>query len=141
MLPLLARASPDCAVLVLTLGAALIALELNRPGWILPGSLGLLLALLAAASLALHHPSATAALSAVAFLALLVFPAWRKRLSWPFAVSATIGLILAIAELLPAVPGPRISAWAAVTSGLVLGAGTTVLTGIARRACQNKGLD
>ena len=141
MLPLLATLSPNAAVLILTLGLTLTALELNRPGSILPGAIGLLLALFATASLATHHPQTKAVLWIVALIVLLMLGARGKRESLILAAALTTGLIFSIYELLPAVPGQRVSAWAAVLSGLILGAGTTVLTGIARRARQNKGLD
>ena len=43
--------SPDAAIVVLTMGVLLIYVELNRPGWILPGAAGLLATLFAGASL------------------------------------------------------------------------------------------
>jgi membrane-bound ClpP family serine protease len=141
MLPLLATLSPNAAILILTLGLMLIALELNRPGSILPGAIGLLLTLLAAASLATRHPQTKATLWIVASFVLLMLAARGKRESLLLVAAITTGLIFSIFELLPAVPGQRVSAWAAVLSGLILGAGTIVLTGIARRARQNKGLD
>ena len=141
MLPLLATLSPNAAVLILTLGLTLIALELNRPGSILPGAIGLLLTLLAAASLATRHPQRKAVVWIVAFLVLLMLCTRGKRESLVLAAAITAGLIFSICGLLPAVPGQRVSTWAAVLSGLILGAGTIVLTGIARRARQNKGLD
>lgn len=140
MLPLLFSLSPNAAFLILTLGLALIAVELNRPGSILPGALGLLLALLAAASLYSRHPSTVAALEIGACIALMIFGE-RLRLHWIVIALATVPLIVAIVYLIPPDHGPRISAWVAVICGLVLGAGTILLTGIARRARQNKGLD
>jgi membrane-bound ClpP family serine protease len=140
MLPLLSALSPNAAILILTLGVALIAVELNRPGWILPGALGLLLALLASASIYSRHPSAEAAFGIAACIALMLLRP-RTRLHWLVIALATIPLIALIANLLPPIPGPEISAWAALASGLILGAGTIVLTAIARRARRNKGLD
>jgi membrane-bound ClpP family serine protease len=143
MLPWLTGLSPNLAVLLLTLGLAFLAVELNRPGWIVPGALGLVLSLLSTASLLSHHPSADAALGALLCLALLAARAWRSsgRLTWTFAALVTIPLIFTIRTLIPPLPGPEISPWAAVLCGLALGIGTTVLTRIARRARQNKGLD
>jgi membrane-bound serine protease (ClpP class) len=140
MLPLLLALSPDAALLILTLGLALIAVELNRPGSIVPGALGLLLALLAAASLYARHPSTEAALEIAACLALMIFGG-RLRLHWIVIALATIPLIVAIVYLIPPNHGPRVSTWVAVVCGLILGAGTILLTRIARRARQNKGLD
>lgn len=144
MLPLLSTLSPNAAILILTLGLVLIAVEINRPGWILPGAVGLLLALLASASLYSRHPSAEAALEIAACVALMLFRD-RIRLHWLVAALATIPLILAIAHLIPPIPGqgitPEISPLISAVCGLILGAGTIVLTAIARRARQNKGLD
>jgi membrane-bound serine protease (ClpP class) len=140
MLPLLTALSPDAAVLILTTGLALVTVELNRPGSILPGTVGLLLSLLAAASLARHHPRPEPVLLFLASMALLLVQA-RRRLLWIIPAVATILLILALATFLPPTVQPGISPWIALLCGLFLGAGTTVLTGIARRARQNKGLD
>jgi membrane-bound ClpP family serine protease len=140
MLPLLATLSPNAAILILTAGLALVALELNRPGSILPGGLGLLLTLLAAASLAQHHPRPEPVLQFIASMALLLLQA-RRTLLWIIPASATILLILAMGTLLPRTMQPGISLWSALLCGLFLGTGTTVLTRIARRARQNKGLD
>ena len=140
MLPLLTALSPNAGVLILTAGLALIALELNRPGSILPGALGLLLTLLAAASLEQYHPRTEPVLQFIASMALLLLQA-RRTLLWILPASATILLILSMGRLLPQTVQPAISPWAALLCGLFLGAGITVLTRIARRARQNKGLD
>lgn len=140
MLPLLATLSPNAAVLIFTAGIALIALELNRPGSILPGAAGLLLTLLAAASLWPRHPAGIAVLQILVSMAVLLLQT-RRTLLWVLPVSATILLIYSIARLLPAATEPGISFWIALLSGLILGTGTTVLTRIAHRARQNKGLD
>lgn len=140
MLPLLATLSPNAAVLVFTVGVALIAIELNRPGSILPGAAGMLFVLLAAASLWPRHPSAGAALQILLSMAVLLLQT-RRRLFWLLPLSAMILLIYSIATLLPANAEQSISLWIAVLCGMFLSAGTTVLTRIARRARQNKGLD
>lgn len=140
MLPLLSTLSPNAAILTLTAGLALIALELNRPGSVLPGAIGLLLSLLAAASLAEHHPRPAPILLFIASMAVLLWQA-RRTLLWIIPAGATIVLILSMARLLPTTPKPGISPWIAFPCGLALGAGITVLTRIARRARQNKGLD
>jgi hypothetical protein len=140
MLPLLATLSPNAAVLILTAGLALIALELNRPGSVLPGASGLLLTLLAMASLSLHHPRpGPAMLIAVSMVVLLL--QFRRALLWPIPSGATILLCFSIATLLPPGMIPAIGPWIAVPCGLILGVGITLLTRIARRARQNKGLD
>jgi membrane-bound ClpP family serine protease len=140
MLPLLATLSPNAAILIFTVGVALIAVELNRPGSILPGAIGLLLTLLAAASLWPRHPNPAAVLQIIGSMAVLLVQV-RRTVVWLVSAAATMLLIVSITKLLPSATEPRISLWTALVSGLVLGAGTTVLTRIARRARQNKGLD
>lgn len=139
MIPLLSALSPTAAILLLTVGLALIALELNRPGSILPGATGLLLTLLATASLAHLHPHPAVVVLLVLCLALLLLQL-RRSLHWILAAAATLGLIFALLRLLPA-DQPQPSPIVAILCGLILGAGTTVLTRIARRARLNKGLD
>jgi membrane-bound ClpP family serine protease len=140
MLPLLSTVSPNAAVLILTAGIALIAVELNRPGSVLFGALGLLFSLLAAASLVSHHPRPEPVVQFIASMALLLSQA-RRPLLWIIPAIATILLVLSMDMLLPAAANPGISTWVALLCGLFLGTGTTVLTRIARRARQNKGLD
>jgi hypothetical protein len=62
-------------------------------------------------------------------------------MAWWMAAVCTVLLILSIRTLVPPVPGPKINAWTSAGCGLLAGAGTSVLTRIARRARQNKGLD
>lgn len=140
MLSLLSNLSPNTAVLILTAGLALIALELNRPGSIVPGASGLLLSLLAAASLGRHHPRPEA-VAGVTFCVALLLLQLRREVSLIVVICAAVTLLVAICHMFPPVPGPTISAWAAVLSSLVIAVGTTVLTGVARRARRNKGLD
>lgn len=140
MLPLLTALSPNAAILILTAGLALVALELNRPGSILPGAVGLLLALLAAASLSQHRPRPEPVLQFVVSMVLLLLQA-RRPLLWIIPASATILLILSMGTLLPSTVQPGISPWVALLCGVFLGTGTTLLTRIAQRARQNKGLD
>lgn len=139
MLPLLATLPPDGAILILTLGIALIAVELNRPGWILPGAAGLLLTLLAAASLSQHALAPLWAVGSLLFVSILLVQA-RRTLHLSLAVASMVLLILCLKRLIVP-PGPPISTWVALICGTLLGAGTTVLTRVARRARQNKGLD
>lgn len=140
MLPLLATLSPNIAILLFTVGVALIAVELNRPGTIFPGAFGVLLTLLAGASLWLRHPGAASVLQIILSMAVLLLQT-RRMLHWLLPLSATILLIYSIATLLPATAQPGINPWTAVLCGVILGGGTTVLTRVARRARQNKGLD
>lgn len=134
MLPVLSSLSPNAAVLLLTLGIALIAVELNRPGWILAGALGVLTTLLAAAAILARHGSVPglALLAAAAIILLL-----QLRLDVPLWIALLGGAAGVIA--LTILPGVQVAV--ALWCGLVLAAGTIVLTRIARRARQNKGLD
>ncbi|HEY4008854.1 MAG TPA: hypothetical protein VGM11_01800 [Acidobacteriaceae bacterium] len=140
MLPLFNDLTPNAAILLLTLGIALIAVELNRPGWITPGAVGLLLTLLAAASLRQHHPRSAPAILAVASMAFLFLQA-RRPMTWIIPACLSVVLVLALTALLPRSAQPGISPFIALLCGVTLAAGTTVLTRIARRARQNKGLD
>lgn len=140
MIALLATLSPNVALLIVALAAALIAVELNRPGSILPGAAGLLLLLLAAASLWQRQPSWLAVAGSIVSMALLLFQA-RRPLHLLVILVLTILLIGCFIRLFPRSAMGRINPAMAVVCGAILGAGTTVLTRIARRARQNKGLD
>ena len=118
----LARLGPDAAVLLLTLGLLLVWLELNRPGWILPGALGLLFVLLATAA------------------ALLLLDLLRPTPS-AVALAAILALVLGLLRLVVAPAPPRVHLATAIACGLLLGGSTSVLTRIARRARANKALD
>jgi len=140
MLPLLQTLSPNAALLILSLGVALIALEFNRPGSIAPGSIGLLLTLLAAAALSHRHPSPAAAAGSLASMALFLFQA-RRPLHWFVIVALMILLVGCFIRLIPPSTGEPVSMPVAILCGVFLAAGTTLLTRIARSARQNKGLD
>jgi membrane-bound serine protease (ClpP class) len=131
----LARITPDQAILLLTAGVLLIYLELNRPGWIIPGALGLLATLLAIATLSQTSSSPVAAVLCISAVALLAV-SLRKAAPTLVAAAATLTLTLGFTEL-----NPGIHHLVAVPCGLLLGVGTSVLTHIARRARANKGLD
>jgi len=127
--------SADRAVLLLTLGVLLIYVEMNRPGWIVPGALGLAAALVALAALAeggVRPPAAVLCASSVVVFAVGL----RRSVPWIVPAAATLALTLGLAQI-----NPRIHAVLAVPCGLVLGVGTSLLTRIARRARVNKGLD
>ena len=125
---------------MLTRGIALIYYELNRPGSILPGSLGLLTVLLSLAVVARHgvNPVAVALiLSGVALLTLSLLRPTPMLLS----LAATVALIAGLRWLPRYSCCSAVHTWMAVACGVSLGAGTSVLTRIARRARVNKGLD
>lgn len=140
MLPLLATLSPNVALFIVTFAVALIALELNRPGSILPGAAGFLLALLAAASLWQRQPSAIAVAGSIVSMAILLFQA-RRQFHLSLIVAFTALLVGCFIRLLPRSATQRINPAIAIVCGTLLGVGITVLTRIARRARQNKGLD
>lgn len=132
--------SPNAAVVLLSIGLALIAIELNRPGSILPGPLGLLVSLLAIASLLGRHPQIWAVVVLVLGSATLLaqlrtnLPAWAASL-------ATLALFCGFLWLFPFGASGCVHPAVAALCAFFLGAGTTVLTRIARRARVNKGLD
>ncbi|HTV09041.1 MAG TPA: hypothetical protein VMD97_08380 [Candidatus Aquilonibacter sp.] len=134
MLPLLAALSPNAAIVILTIGLILVAIELNRPGMILPGAVGLLFTLVALAVLLHDRPRPLAFGLFLAAATVLLLQLRRNVAVWIVCLGTAAG-ILGLALL------PRASLPVALSCGLVLGTGTTVLTRIARRARQNKGLD
>ena len=128
------RLTPNHALLVLTLGILLIYVELNRPGRVIPGAIGLLLTLLPIPSL-LDSSYPPALLLLLATSIALIALGLRRTVHPIVFAAATLGLILAFSAL----KGVH---WAiAASCGLILGAGTSILTRIARRARLNKGLD
>jgi hypothetical protein len=114
--------SPDRAILLLCVGVLLLYVELNRPGWIIPGAAGVLALLLAIASLAHNGVQMLAVL--MCMMAAMMFAA------------ATLTLVLGLCWLTP-----DAHARVAVPCGIMLGVGTSLLTRIAHRARVNKGLD
>ncbi|HEX4156178.1 MAG TPA: hypothetical protein VHY48_11245 [Acidobacteriaceae bacterium] len=135
MTALLTALPPDAAILLLTCGLVLIALELNRPGSILPGALGLLLALLACAALAHRRPDPLA-IGLLLISALILLLQSRRRIPPWIPCLATAAAIVGLVRI---VPGVHLAT--AVLCGLLLGVGTILLTRIALRARLNKGLD
>lgn len=139
-MPSLAALSPDAAILALAAGLALIAWELNRPGSILPGASGLLIALLAASSLLRRHPQPWA-VSLVLLGAAILLLQLRRTVPLGAAALTCVALLFGFLHLLPPTAPVRIHPLVALLCAIFLGAGTTVLTRIARRARLNKGLD
>ena len=130
---------PDAALLVLTLGVLLIYVELNRPGWVVPGAVGLTAALFGVASLARVgvNPGAVALVgTAVVLLGLGL----RRRTPVVVDVAATLALVLGFVHLVTR-RRDGIGAGIAGGCGMLLGGSTSILTRIARRARSNKGLD
>jgi membrane-bound serine protease (ClpP class) len=130
--------TPDAALLLLTCGLLLIYVELNRPGWIVAGALGLLTTLLALATLAGFRLNGSA-------LALICAAAavWLLNLVRPVPlaalIAATLALILGFVRLTVHGSGPlQVQPAVAVVCGLTIGVPTSLLTHIARRARSNK---
>ena len=124
------------AVLLLTAGIALIYVELNRPGRVVPGALGVLVTLLAAAALVQHGVRGEGVLlltvSAIVLAGDLVRPT-----GIPLAVVSAAALCIGLHELVGG-DGSTVTWPVAVGCGLAIGAGTSALTRIARRARVNK---
>lgn len=131
---------PNTALLLLTAGIALIYWELNRPGSILPGSLGLIASLLAIANFVSRNISAAGALLILCAISLLLVELLRPT-PRIVAVAATLALVLGFRSLLTPTCCPSITLPFAAGCGVAIGAGTSYLTRIARRARVNKGLD
>ncbi|HEY4354703.1 MAG TPA: hypothetical protein VGN16_03070 [Acidobacteriaceae bacterium] len=137
--PFLSR-SPDAAVLTATAGILLGYVEFNRPGLILPGSLGLLAILLAAAGL-FHTHLTLFGLVCLALTAGLLLVSLKRAFSPWLALAATAGITLGCWRLVDGPGGLRVHPATALFAGILLGPGTSLLTAIARRARTNKGLD
>ena len=129
--------SPDAAVATLSLGILLLYVELNRPGRIVPGAIGLLLTLLAAAPLLTNHRNPNAIILLIAAAAFLSLGLRRESNPW-IAAAATLNLIVGFGLLRAS---PAVHPLVAIVCGTILGVGTYLLTRIARRARTNKGLD
>ncbi|HLI77681.1 MAG TPA: hypothetical protein VKV02_12090 [Acidobacteriaceae bacterium] len=114
--------SPDAAVCLATAGLCLIALELNRPGLILPGSIGLLLVLFGMDALR-HHPCRPWAACLVSISALLLALNWWKRLPLAVLIASPVAAILGVRFLLE--PGQQAAVHTPVA--IVCGAGFGLL--------------
>jgi membrane-bound serine protease (ClpP class) len=127
--------TPDIALIALTIGILLIYVELNRPGRILPGALGLLLALLAMPSLFANGIHSVALPLLLGTSVIILALGLRCKVHIIASVAATIGLALSF----NAIEGVHTAF--AIASGLLLGVTSSLLAHIARRARANKGLD
>ena len=136
--PTAAHLSPSAAVLLFTLGILLIYLELNRPGRVIPGALGLLATLFAVAAFLLHAPVSTPGLVLVAvgfaLLGLDVLVPYAGIVAL-LATATLVGGFTFLVFAPPLLAAPRVIA---TLCGGVLGVGTSVLTRLARRARTNK---
>ena len=139
-----AGATPDGAVMLATLGLALIFFELNRPGRILPGAAGLLLTLLASSAVGRFGVRSWAVLLLVCCAATLLANLWR-RLPLLCLVACTcvlgVGLRFLVASGSPAGSSRQVSTPVAVLCGGLLGTASATLTRVAYRARRSKALD
>jgi len=132
--------SPDAAILLATVGILLIYLELNRPGFVIPGAVGLLLTLLAIAALLPQHFNPIALVLIACAIILLGVDLLRPTPRFvPLGTAALLSL--GFFFLLSYPTSQPVHLPIAVSCGLILGAGTSLLTRVARRARANKGLD
>jgi membrane-bound serine protease (ClpP class) len=132
MLPL----APDAAIVCLTLGVALIYWELNRPGGILPGALGLLLFLYAISAFNRAGLQPTALVLVVSATVLLAL-GLRYPLPAIVSIASTSALILGL-YLLVRLPFSSLHAATSLLCGLFLGTASARLVDIARLARRNK---
>jgi membrane-bound serine protease (ClpP class) len=132
--------SPDGVLVLFTFSLLLIYLEFNRPGSILFGAVGLLGTLLSIAAFSRFVLSPVGVVLLFTAIALL-----GRDLVRPthilVSVAAVLALILGYTQLVAGPDGKHIHAALAVVCGVILGAGTSVLTRIARRARTNKRID
>jgi membrane-bound ClpP family serine protease len=128
---LLARLPVDAALALFAVGLLLISVELNRPGRVIPGAVGLLLALLACARLGAAHPRPAALVLLATAAALLVVELVRAT-HWAVALAAA--LVLGFREL----TAPALGWMICILCGVGLGGTTALLTRVARRAKANK---
>ncbi|MFP5234071.1 MAG: hypothetical protein ACLGQX_15825 [Acidobacteriota bacterium] len=132
--------SPDMALLLVTLGVLLIYLELNRPGWIWSLAAGILAVLLGAAALGQRELNPAALGLVLVAIALLLLNLLRP-LQTSVLLAATLAIVFGFMHLVLAPAAEGVHTVTAAGCGLVLGAGTSLLTRIAHRARTNKGLD
>ena len=139
-LDLLRSLSPDGALALASLGLLLIFVEFNRPGRILPASLGLLLLLLASATLFRLglQPWALALLAAVT--ALTALNLYRGLPTWLLLLS-TAGWIVALRFVVRPRGPIFVHTSVALLCGGLLGIVSAVLTRIACRARCAKALN
>ena len=129
--------SPDGALVLATLGLCLIFLELNRPGWILPGALGLALVLVSVPPLLPGAHLLWAVTLLILSAAICVLHLWFSFTAWTSAV-ATILLILAFRLLLRGSVSSHMHWITAVVCGGLIGSLSTMLARVARHAREAK---
>jgi membrane-bound serine protease (ClpP class) len=132
--------TPDAAICLLTFGILLVYLELNRPGYIVPGCLGLFAILFSVAYFthkSLYPPALLLIFSGIALLSVSLVRPQPLIL----AVAATMAVTLGLSYLVAQGPDTSRHLTISICCGLILGTGTSLLTRIARRARANKAVD
>ncbi len=127
----------------LTVGLLLIFLELNRPGRVFAGSLGVLLVLLAAAALTGMSRPAWVPLLLLCVVGSFLLNLYRKLPAW-WLLLATLGSIFALQSFRSfSSSGTKRGVHTAVSvvCGAVLGIASAALTRIAHRARRAKALN
>ncbi|MGI4826956.1 MAG: hypothetical protein ACRYFU_02010 [Janthinobacterium lividum] len=140
LLRLPTHVTPNTAVLVASLGIGLIFLEFNRPGRILPGATGLLLALLAFSRLLQTGMQPWAVLLLAGCIAVYLANLWQTMPFWLLCL-ATFACIVGLRFLVPANAANPVSLWVAICCGGTLGSTSAALTRVAHRARRSKALD
>ena len=133
----LATLGPDHAIVMMTVGVLLIYVELNRPGWVIPGAVGLLATLFAIRSVLRMDVSLggmALVATAVGLLALGLF----RRTTLVVTLAATLALVLGLKDLVVGPGGDHVHTVTAVLCGGSLGVVTSILTRVARHARTNK---
>lgn len=132
--------TPDIGVVVLTLSAFLIFFELNRPGLVISGTLGLLGFLLAANSLQRWQLSRTSLLLLLSGIALCLWELRRELApAWMWLPAAAF--VVGFGRLVEGPAAAHVHWSVAVCCGITLGTGASLLARIAQRARRNKGLN
>jgi len=111
----------------------LVYVELNRPGRIIPGTAGLLVALLACGRLSEAHPRAVGLL-VLSIGAVLLGMGLVKATGEAVSVAATAMLVVGFRLLVM----PPVGWMMCILCGVAIGGATTALTRVARRARANK---
>ena len=130
---------PDAAILLATAGICLGLVEINRPGRVLPGALGLLAMLFSTASLLRFGLRPGAVLLLVLAAVVMVANAWWELPRVLLALATAAGI--AGLRLLIRPPAPPVHIGPAILCGAILGALSATLTRIAFRARRAKALD
>ena len=132
--------SSDGAVALASFGLLLIFLECNRPGRVIPSSLGLLSLLLASANLFRHGLQLWAVSVILIAVAIALWNLYRRLPLWLLLLSGG-GWIIGLRFLVHPEGASFVHTPVALLAGGLLGTFSTVLTRIAYRARRAKALN